>query len=263
MHPLINRTRLIVLPSTDTVLPPNWGHRAYVRPFNALFAIHRGSPWAARAAERVVMGPGKTYLMPVGSCLDHGCDGPVAVTAIRFRLLLRTGQDLLEGLGGCHPVTPSPAALQDLLGRQRAEPGAALALQALILQAAAGVAGRNRKRLDRLLAVSDRYAALFEFLDHHLSAQTTVAELAGRLGLTPASLSLRFRRETGGSLKRLLLQRLMEQACDALLLTDRSVKEVAAALGYRDADYFCRAFRRHHGLTPTRWRETERGRYQP
>ena len=43
-------------------------------------------------------------------------------------------------------------------------------------------------------------------------------------------------------------------ACDSLEKTQKSVKDIAVALGYRDASSFSRAFRRWTGRTPRAYR---------
>ncbi len=47
----------------------------------------------------------------------------------------------------------------------------------------------------------------------------------------------------------------MERAAELLLRTRLTVREVAGRVGYRQAAQFAKAFRRHHGLGPSAFRQ--------
>lgn len=59
----------------------------------------------------------------------------------------------------------------------------------------------------------------------------------------------------GGTTVREYMQRArMGRAAELLLVTGATVTEVAGAVGYGHASAFIKAFRIHHGLTPTELR---------
>jgi AraC family transcriptional regulator of adaptative response / methylphosphotriester-DNA alkyltransferase methyltransferase len=47
----------------------------------------------------------------------------------------------------------------------------------------------------------------------------------------------------------------MMRAAEFLLLTGLSVREIATRVGYRQPAQFAKAFRRHHGCSPSEYRE--------
>lgn len=51
----------------------------------------------------------------------------------------------------------------------------------------------------------------------------------------------------------------MERACYLLDISNLSISEVAESLGYEDAFYFSRIFRRLIGISPTQYRASSRG----
>jgi AraC family transcriptional regulator len=55
---------------------------------------------------------------------------------------------------------------------------------------------------------------------------------------------------------RYLVRRRLERAKVLLADTDRSVMEIAMAVGYLDTSSFTTAFRKHTGLTPTHYRRS-------
>jgi len=86
----------------------------------------------------------------------------------------------------------------------------------------------------------------------------TVEELARIALVSRSAFARRFRVVVGDTPVRYLARIRMEHA--KRLLTDRvTVGEVAVRLGYGSEAAFSRAFRRHAGVPPTRWRHTDAG----
>ncbi len=52
----------------------------------------------------------------------------------------------------------------------------------------------------------------------------------------------------------------MDRAAELLTARDLTVREVAHRVGYRQPAQFAKAFRRHHGLAPSAYRDTRRFR---
>jgi len=51
----------------------------------------------------------------------------------------------------------------------------------------------------------------------------------------------------------------MARARQLLDVTDATIAEIAHEVGYADAFYFSRHFRRHHGMSPSEYRDRDRG----
>lgn len=88
----------------------------------------------------------------------------------------------------------------------------------------------------------------------NLSSPPTVDELAGDCCLSKSRFSHLFREVTGRSPHEFILSLRMEKAKE-LLTTDMSIKEVAAAVGFEDQNYFSRMFRKYTGAAPSAGRE--------
>lgn len=87
-----------------------------------------------------------------------------------------------------------------------------------------------------------------------LGPRPRVAELAALAHMSEAAFRAAFARATGSSPRRYLEQRRMTQAALALVESDRTVAEIARAVGYDDPYHFSRVFRRVHGLSPRAYR---------
>ncbi len=86
---------------------------------------------------------------------------------------------------------------------------------------------------------------------NHLGEQLLLDDLADLFGMSPNYLNSLFSRWSGESIHRYLIRLRMEKAIVLLRQGNHMVKQVAHEVGYSDALYFSRAFRRYHGLCPS------------
>lgn len=82
----------------------------------------------------------------------------------------------------------------------------------------------------------------------------SVAEMARALGVSPRSLERRCQEELGHGPAHAHAAWRLERAAQLLLGTDWPVRAVSEALGFANPFHFSRAFTRHHGQPPARWR---------
>ena len=77
---------------------------------------------------------------------------------------------------------------------------------------------------------------------------------AKEVNLSPPYLSELFKNETGETISNYIQRTRIEMAQHLLLTTMMNVTEVADAVGYADAKYFSRVFRKHLGIRPSDFR---------
>ena len=87
-----------------------------------------------------------------------------------------------------------------------------------------------------------------------------VAGLARRAHVSPAHFSRSFKQVFGETPHQYLQTRRIERAQELLRLTELTVGEVCAAVGYTSLGSFSATFKRTVGMSPTAWREQERER---
>ena len=93
-----------------------------------------------------------------------------------------------------------------------------------------------------------------EMITENLNLRRTLSQVADELAVNPNYLSELFKRETGIGFQDFSAEIRFEKAKKLLEGTDLKIKDIAAGLGYEDADYFARTFKLRSGLTPVEFR---------
>ena len=99
-----------------------------------------------------------------------------------------------------------------------------------------------------------RLLAVFEFIEAHYQKPINLTDVAQAVGYSPAYLTNLSQSHTGRTVKAWIIERRMAQARQLLGNTAESIKHIADSIGYADAGYFTRQFRKLHGVTPQVWR---------
>ena len=90
-----------------------------------------------------------------------------------------------------------------------------------------------------------------EFCIRNYSSKISVADMAIAAGLSLSYFTTLFEKKLGMTPRSFLEKVRIEQACRLLQNSELSVKAVAYATGFRDPNYFAKAFRRFVGIAPT------------
>ena len=98
---------------------------------------------------------------------------------------------------------------------------------------------------------SERLHASLNHLNHHYAEPLKLDSLAAMEYLSASRYSALFRQIMGLSPQQYLIDLRLRNAREMLLSTDLSITEVARSVGYDDALYFSRLFRRHLGASPS------------
>ena len=93
------------------------------------------------------------------------------------------------------------------------------------------------------------------WLDEHYTHKFSLATLAQELNKSKSYVSRRFQIETGESILDYLNTLRLRKACEALLHSEISVREVAQKVGFSEVTYFISAFGKGIGETPLQYRK--------
>jgi AraC family transcriptional regulator, regulatory protein of adaptative response / methylphosphotriester-DNA alkyltransferase methyltransferase len=92
-------------------------------------------------------------------------------------------------------------------------------------------------------------------IERNYSDQLTVASVARTIGTSSRQLQRVFEEIGGRSFRSHLAAVRMDRARELLLREDSTVRSIAARVGYSQPAQFAKAFRRHHGVSPSELRK--------
>ncbi|MTB50312.1 AraC family transcriptional regulator [Lewinella sp. W8] len=123
----------------------------------------------------------------------------------------------------------------------------------------------NRQFLDRkalsndlLTRFNQRLRAYFESGQLEGQGIPSIERMAAELAVSQRYLSDTLKKETGKTTTEHLQLYLIDEAKEMLLQPDRSIAEVAYALGFEYPQYFSRLFKQKEGLSPSAYRDKYR-----
>ena len=108
----------------------------------------------------------------------------------------------------------------------------------------------------------DHYRRFQQCLEENYCQLHEVNAYADRLAISVSHLNTLIKEQSGKTAMEHVHERLLLEAKRILYHTERSVKEIAFELGFRDDSYFARFFRRLTGQTPTAYRAYIREMYR-
>lgn len=101
-------------------------------------------------------------------------------------------------------------------------------------------------------------ALVCQAIEDRSAARVTLAELAEIANLHPAYFSTLFKKVTGVSPLKFVMQQRLQRARELLLETDQPVQGIAALTGFYDAAHLIRVFHRAEGVSPGRYRKSKK-----
>lgn len=102
-------------------------------------------------------------------------------------------------------------------------------------------------------------ASIRDHIDRHYHEDIRVEELAEKFFFSKEYLTRLFRNQYGCPIYEYVLQVRMNNAREYLLDPEKTIQQIAEKMGYSNANYFGKAFKRRYGMTPSEFRERDGG----
>ena len=94
-----------------------------------------------------------------------------------------------------------------------------------------------------------------KYIEAHYREDISQADVAEAVHLTPSYFSTLFKKSFGQGFSDYLTELRIERVKERLATSSEKIKDIAAAEGFRDPQYFVKIFKRLTGLTPSQYRE--------
>lgn len=103
-------------------------------------------------------------------------------------------------------------------------------------------------------SIQDNYVlAALSYIQQHYNEPMTIVDIAEHVGLTRSYLYVVFRKATGMSIQKYIIEYRIKKACDFLTLPQANITSVANSVGYNPLA-FSNLFKRTLGITPSAYR---------
>ncbi len=116
---------------------------------------------------------------------------------------------------------------------------------------------RLNQSLEKSQTRNCKYELLYRYkqlLNEHYREITSVGEFAGLLHITPNYLNIIVKETTGKTANTLMHERVFLEAKRLLIQKNADITQIAYDLGFKDASYFARFFRKLSGQSPSEFR---------
>lgn len=250
----VNQLSLEILDHGYFIGNLQWNQFRVMSPFGRLYYMIADHGWLETEQGRMDLVPGSMYLIPPYTQVNLRTDKRIEKFYFHFSLRY-AGMEILEGINTCFQL-PLPAALltQIISAYQSAKLPDLLQLKGIAYNTLSDFIRNALPDLSNRLVLADAYQEIYAYVDKHLSAALSSADVCAALGLSHETLRRRFRQDNGITLKQYIQGRLIQQAALQLLLTNRTVSEIAGVMGFQDEFYFSRVFKQKMAYSPREYR---------
>jgi AraC family transcriptional regulator len=99
-----------------------------------------------------------------------------------------------------------------------------------------------------------------EYLSENITAQPDISEIADHVGISKFHFHRIYQHMTGESLQQYARRVRLENSAMMLIASNRSILDIALDYGYGNHESFTRAFKKHFGVSPKRFRVMRRAK---
>ena len=253
--------------------PSSLYQEPHVHDCREMVIVRTGTGWCAVNGQRFPMLRGDLYIFAPQDLHEFTNTPGMRFYNVMFAdsLFTKEEAELLLPLFRRHGKVSLPCAVFDRVDHLLAElcaeldgerPGCTVAAKSLFRRFLVELlrlpkeedAGENDGR-DPLLA-----SRLLAFVAEHSQEKLTLSDLAHRIGVSSEYAGRLFKSLTGIPFSNYLIQYRVDLACARLENSADSISQIAAELGFFDASYFDKCFRKVLGVSPATYRRRFAGR---
>ena len=231
-----------------------WNQFDVMSPFGRVYFMIDDAGWLETEAGRIDLTPGSMYLIPPYTRVNLRTAERIEKFYFHFTLKY-AGSDVLEGIHRCFALPLEDALLQSLL---RAWKGGGLPdlleLKALAHATLAHFIRDGLPDLSQRMILASTYQDINGYIERNLSASLSGRAICAALGYSYETMRRSFRRDNGTTFNQYIKGRLIQEASMQLLLTDRTIQQIASGLGFADEFYFSRLFKQKMEYSPREYR---------
>lgn len=250
----LNRIKLEILDHGYFVGNEQWNQFDVMSPFGRVYYMIDDEGWLETTAGRLDLTPGHMYLIPPYAQVNLRTSGRIEKFYFHFSLKY-AGIEILEGINQCLSLSLDEDFLSKLIELFEGDEITDLLLfKSLAYDSLARFIRFGFPDLEHRIELTDNYQDVFTYIEEHLSAKLSGKDVCEGLGYAYETMRRRFRDDNGITLNQYISGRLIQSAAMRLLMTDLTIQQIAAELGFTDEFYFSRLFKKKMEYSPREYR---------
>lgn len=240
------------------ILNDTWHEENKRTAANVLYLVRNGDGVYTIDKREIRLRKDRAYLFPIGRTVSFRCDERLEKFFIHFRLLVGGLFDVFELFSESANEAPLDPSLFSTIDRfASGDLSDILSVHGILFPIITGFIGKPRADAQAKTTIAHKYERLTAHIDSNLSITLSLSALADIMNITPAYLSASFKRDTGKTLKRFIIERVIRRSIRELGRPEKKVRDVARELGFSDEHYFSRFIRRETGHPPSEYRKPQ------
>lgn len=252
-----NHIRLVLLHMGHALVGRDWQGTVINPDVSRLYCITSGeASVTAKNGTRTKLPAGSWVLLPAGFSFDFSCEDQMEHIYCHLKLCDLDGIDMLSSYPG-----PAVFEVHDVDSRfftdriQSQEITDGLLIRHEIEKVLLAFLAGQEIQLE-YNQYSSCVVKAIKYINHHLSVQLTVSEIAEHIFVSNSTLSKRFKSELSKSVGEYVNDTIMFEAGQMLLKTNLSILAISEKYGFSDQFYFSRRFKEKFGMSPMKYRKS-------
>ncbi len=231
-----------------------WNQFGISSPFSRIYYMVGYSGWIEESGKRMDLIPGKMYLITPYTVVNLRTTSKICKYFFHVTVNVYD-YDVFENYNKCYELDMKQTVLDELSYNFHQEDlDAVLRMRALLTYTIAQFIGAYMPDIAKKIKIAVKYREIHQLIDRSLQTKINAQTVAQHLKVSLQRLNKEYKNDTGISITKYIHSQLVSKASKLLLLTNKSVKEIAYELGFNDEFYFSRFFKKEMNYGPREYR---------
>lgn len=251
----LNKINMEIYEMAYASIGTDWCENSVCSGYSRIYIILDGCGKIRCNDSEVLLEPGNIYIIPSGLKFSYECEDYLEKLYFHVSVTLYNNYDLLSGLDKFIILKDAQefiSAFSECFEKNTV--ASLLKIKLLLHEIISTAIKSNAAFYTNIKHCSDFITKVLAFIENHLSAKLTIAEIADEMFVSVSKLQKTFKREIGVSVGKYINDSLMLLASREVR-SEKSIKDISDMLGYCDQFYFSRRFSEHFGVSPLNYRK--------
>lgn len=235
-----------------------WNYTKISSPFHRLYYIEDGEIFIRSNKDETIIEKGQICLVRSNTMMDYYAKGSFIEYYIHFQYPVFGGLDLLDR---CNDIIrlDNENFLKERILDISLNYGieSFVKIQSILYEVLTQIIQKSDKDFLPQLKVDNRYEKLIACIEKNIDVKFNVESMAKKCGQSVSDFTRKFKKNIGLSPKAYLHNVILNKSKVLLATSNKSVKEIAYSLGYKDSLYFSRFFTKNCGMSPISYRRSQ------